>query len=250
MTKADTPALAPAAFAGLEAAADRLDVLIRLHDREVDAELLEGLRAADVATWFGELLATPEGSEAAAALGAALQALPAPVSDAQLDDLAAEYADVYLTHGYRVSPSGSVWLTEDHLERQMPMFEVRDWYAHYDITVPDWRVRADDHLVHELQFLSFLLRRNSQVSACDAARFLDLHILPWMPEFLAQGRPRLQQPLYRALFELTGAMLEELRDRLQDITGLEREARPGMPASGERVPEEETAFVPGVSESW
>jgi TorA maturation chaperone TorD len=250
MKMAEAEGLTPEAVASLEAAADVLDIVIRLHDREADAEVLDALRDTDVAGWFDDLLSSSEGQTAAALFRSALEGLPAPADETTLDALAAEYADIYLTHGYRISPSGSVWLTEDHLERQMPMFDVRDWYAHYDITVPDWRVRADDHLVHELQFLSFLLRRGSLVSVQDAARFMDLHVLPWVPVFLAEGRPRLREDLYRALFDLTGALLEELRDQLEGLTGQAREARPGLPAVGQRVPEEETAFMPGASESW
>lgn len=250
MAKAKAEDLTPDAAAALEATADLLDLLIRLHDRETDVELLDALRGADVAGWFGDLLTSPEGQEATALIRSALADLPSPVNESTLDALAAEFADIYLTHGYRISPSGSVWLTEDHLERQMPMFDVRDWYAHYDITVPNWRVRADDHLVHELQFLSFLLRRGHLVPAQDAARFMDLHVLPWVPVFLAEGRPRLREDLYRALFDLTGALLEELRDQLEELTGRAREARPGLPAAGQRMPEDDTAFMPGVSESW
>lgn len=247
---ADIEQLDETGAASLEAAADVLDVLIRLHDREVDDELLTGLRDADVADWFAEYLPGTAGQDAAGSLKSALQDLASPVAEAVLDDLAAEYADLYLTHGYRVSPSGSVWLTEDHLERQMPMFEVREWYDHYDITVPDWRVRADDHLVHELQFVSFLCRLATKVAAIDAARFMDQHVLPWVPEFCTQARPRLQQPLYRAIFDLTIVMLEQLRDTLQDLTGLEREIRLAQPATANRALEEEAAYIPGTSESW
>lgn len=250
MAMAEAEQLDPGATAWLEAAADLVDVLIRLHDREVDEALLTGLQNNRAADWFSEFLPHPLGQEAAEAFREALGGCACPLPEGVLDDLAAEYADIYLTHGYRISPSGSVWLTEDHLERQMPMFEVREWYAFYDIVVPDWRIRADDHLVHELQFLSFLLRRNSLVSAKDAARFMDLHVLSWMPEFFAQGRPRLRQDLYRAAFGLSAVLLEALRDRLEQVTGVEREIRAGLPAAASRVPEEETAYVPGVSESW
>ncbi len=250
MTKTGENLTLPAATS-LEAAADMLDILIRLHDREVDRELLAGLRDNQFAAWFGEQLQSPAGKSAAKAFGAALADLKEPISDDVLDVLAAEYADLYLTHGYRVSPSGSVWLTEDHLERQLPMFDVRDWYAYYDITVPDWRVRADDHLVHELQFVSFLCRLGSQVGATDAARFLDAHVLTWLPEFCRQAGQRVLAPLYTSVADLTVVVLDELRADLHGITGLERDVCKVTPPSANReLEEDQITFIPGAAESW
>ena len=231
----------------LEQLADGLDVLIRFHDREVDAALVEEMARHKVAEGLLELLISESGQEAAQGFRGALAALGAcPGTDA-LDHLAANYADLYLTHGYRAAPNGSVWLTEDKLERQQPMFEVRDWYAHYDITVPDWRTRADDHLVHELQFVSFLCRSQSPVAAVDAGRFLDLHVLPWVPDFCDRAEARVQAPLYAGLMALTRAYLQELRRVLETVTGVPRQIR--KPA-GEASPPKDAPYLPGTAESW
>ncbi len=94
-------------------------------------------------------------------------------SEANLDDLAADFAAIYLTHGYRVSPNESVWRDEEGLERQGPMFSVRAWYKHHNLQTPDWRIRADDHLVNELQFLAMLSQRAADFDQLrEAARFL------------------------------------------------------------------------------
>lgn len=245
---ADKVTLTPDQQARLASASEVLDVLVRLHDREVDGPFLQGLGEHGVAGWLRDVLSSQAGCTAADDLGAAL---PVDPGVAQLDALAAEFADIYLTHGYRVSPSGSVWLTEDHLERQLPMFDVRDWYDHYDVTVPNWRVRADDHLVHELQFVSFLCAHGNEVAAADAARFLDDHVLSWVPEFCRQARKRLQQPLYRALMDLTLAVLDEVRDLLEDITALPRNVRLAAPPKAHReADEDDVAFMPGLAESW
>lgn len=234
--------------ARLASASDVLDLLVRLHDREVDADFLSGLGTHGVAGWLGDVLMSEHGQDAATAFAAALPEQP----DAeQIDLLAAEFADIYLTHGYRVSPNGSVWLTEDHLERQLPMFDVREWYDHYDVQVPNWRVRADDHLVHELQFVSFLCAHGNMVAARDAASFLDHHVLPWVPEFCRQAGKRVQQPLYLASMALTLAALDELRDLLQDITGIERQVHLAAPPKAMREPDmEDAAYMPGLAESW
>jgi len=231
--------------------ADVLDVLIRFHDREIDRALLDGLRQYDVIEGLGSALVSRDSRSAVRDLAAALDVLGSAPSESALDDLAADFADLYLTHGFRVSPSGSVWLTEDRLERQLPMFEVRDWYEHYGVTVPDWRVRADDHLVHELQFLSHLCRMDDDVAAQDAGRFMDLHVLPWLPEFCRRAGERVSQPVYAAVMQMTLACLEELRATLEDRTGRLREVRETGPLETSRQPEPEpTPYMPGVSESW
>ncbi|PIE18283.1 MAG: hypothetical protein CSA65_05075 [Proteobacteria bacterium] len=243
--KASVPELTEGQVAKLATASEVLDLLIRLHDREVDAAFLQGMRDHDLAGWLSGVLVSQHGQDAAAALCEALAV------DADMDLLAAEYADLYLTHGYRVSPSGSVWMTEDHLERQLPMFDVREWYDHYDVTVPNWRVRADDHLVHELQFVSFLCAHGNGVAAADAANFLDQHVLPWLPEFCRQAAKRVEQPLYAALMALTLAVLDELRDMLAEITGIARNVRVAAPPKAHReADEEDVAYMPGLAESW
>lgn len=237
-------------LARLAALADALDVLARLHDREVDAVLVAALRLAEIPDMLAETLEGAEGQAAAANFALALAGLPDPVTGAALDLLAAEFADIYLTHAFRASPSGSVWLTEEHLERQEPMFEVREFYGHYDIQVPDWRRRADDHLVHELEFVSFLLHLGDPVAAADAARFLDLHLLPWLPAFCDRARPFLTQPVYRALFDLTLAVVEEVRAELEALLDAPR-AVCDLPGKATAAPGAESeAYVPGLAESW
>lgn len=240
--------LSDAALSVLEQQGDFLAILVRLHDRELDRDVIAGLREVALPGWAEAVFDVPEVTEAATALDAALPQSP---DAAKLDDLAAVYADLFLTHGYRVSPSASVWLTEDHLERQLPMFDVREWYEHYDISVPDWRVRADDHLVHELQFLTFLLGHGNTVAAQDAARFLDMHVLPWVPEFCRQAEARLEDPLYKAIMALTGATLDALRTELEEMTGIVRDVQQAAPPTAHRTPEdEEAAYIPGLAESW
>lgn len=236
----------------LETARDPLALLIRLHDREADAELIKGLRDIQPGAFFAAFL-HEDRADVAIAMDAALAALPDPLDCASADALAAEYADVYLTHGYRLAPTGSVWLTEDHLERQEPMFEVRKWFDHYGFRVPNWRLRSDDHIVHELQFIEALLALGTRSATCDAARFIDHHVLPWVPQFCALLAERSQQPLMAATASLTGAYLEALRDLLEDITGEARwkpEEKIQPYSLRELEADMQDAFVPGVAESW
>ncbi len=249
------PVLAPIAAADWAAA---LGLVIRLHDREADAELLALLAGADPGALFAGLLNTPAEADALTALSAALRDLAGQGDgSAALDEIAVDFCDIYLTHGYRIAPSGSVWMTEEHLERQAPMFAVREWYAYYGLAVPDWRLRADDHLVHELQFVQHLLCDKAEFAATDAARFLDAHALPWIPDFCAAMQKRARTPFYRATGALTQAFLGALRDWLAETTGIApnvlshafaREA--DRKAREDELKAAEQPFVPGLAESW
>lgn len=255
-------ALTPAAAAGTDAAiwAELLALLIRLHDREADANLVARLHAADAPSLFAALFAAAgAGADdgAAALLDAALRDLgPCPTPEA-LDEMAADYADLYLTHGYRAAPTGSVWMTEDHLERQEPMFEVRAWYDHYDLRVPDWRLRPDDHIVHELQFVRHLLNLGSPDALSDAARFLDQHVLGWAPEFCTQAVQRVRTLYHAAAAALTVDFLAALRDWLTAETGIAPEIRGNAYARARdreaRAAEAQVIdrpFVPGLEPGW
>ncbi len=233
-----------------------LGLVIRLHDREADADLLATLRTADLTPMLEALLA-PAQATAATGFAAVLAAMPDAPDAAYFDQLAADYADIYLTHGYRVSPSGSVWLTDDHLERQQPMFDVRAWYEHYGIRVPDWRLRSDDHLVHELQFVEHLLGLGTTAALGDAAHFLDRHVLSWVPDFCNRAETRAQSDFHRAAMGLTRASLAALRDWLTTATGVRSEVEPhafarerDRAARAAEVKEVARPFVPGIKASW
>lgn len=242
--------------------AELLGLVIRLHEREADGALIAQLRAADAPALFAALFAVTNGKNgddggAVALLEAALRDLGEAPPVALMDEMAADYADLYLTHGYRVAPTGSVWLTEDHLERQEPMFEVRAWYDHYDLKVPDWRIRPDDHIVCELQFVRHLLTLGSPDALGDAARFLDSHVLGWAPDFCAQAAQRVRTPFHAAAAAITGEFLVALREWLMAETGISPEVRLNAYARDEdraaraaEAGEVERPFVPGLEPSW
>lgn len=96
------------------ALADGLELLAILHDREPTEEIFLG--APSRADWEAQLalrLTTSVSHAALTAFSAALADIPADCDAQTLDALAAGYADVYLRHAYRATPTESVWLTED-----------------------------------------------------------------------------------------------------------------------------------------
>ncbi len=256
MNKADKGidrALDKSARKKLKSAAELLGLLARLHDREPDEVMLAGLCDASVNTWIGSLVETSAAKQALDNLQISLADLPEPLDEVVLDMLAAEYADIYLNHSYRLAPTGSVWLTDEHLERQEPMFAVREMYQHYGIEVQDWRLRSDDHLVHELQFVAHLCELGTMDAAKDAANFLDLHVLSWLPEFCQKVTERARVPFFIASAEITGAWLEELRDMLEAVTGIER-PKEEVEDTSNRITlfdiDVDRPYAPGVAESW
>jgi len=202
--------------AGLQLWAEDLRLLGWLHTLERDRKILLALAAAGF----------PEGlvigaSEEAGAMRDALSGLATAVlnQEALDDELAADYAAIYLTHAYRASPCESVWRDEDHLAWQGPTFAVRAWYRRYGLAVADWRTLPDDHLAYQLEFVAWLLEKDETEAA---ARFLDAHLLTWLPDFSCRVAQRAATPFYRALADVTLAAVTGLRRELPTVeTGAE-----------------------------
>jgi TorA maturation chaperone TorD len=259
---AKQPGAAAALTALCSAIAQDLSQLAVLHDRELDAVRIGDLQQAHFPAGLGLCLRSDLASEAAGVLNAALVDLGQDPGDAALDALASDYADIYLNHTLQASPFESVWLDEDGLAMQQPMFQVRAWYRRYDIAADDWRTRADDYLGYQLAFLAHLFTtcaeapdNESAVNVLgDSAAFMDEHLLRWLSEFAQRVARRCATPLYAGLAMLTAAYAEELRELLVDILG---EARPGLEVIEQRMKprvsvavEPPAPFVPGAAPSW
>ena len=126
----------------LNAAAEDLAALAWLHEAERDVETLTRLHAAGFPE--GLSLADPE-APPRVAMGEALQVIgrvPGHDRPSLEDDLAADYAGIYLTHALRASPCESVWLDDEKLMMQGPSFAVRDRYRAHGLMAANWRARA------------------------------------------------------------------------------------------------------------
>ena len=207
---------------GTHAPSARLDVDAR--ELAQDLRSLAWLHAEerDAVTWLalyragfplGLHLAGGAGSramtEALEALGDALASNPQGLDDR----LAADYAAIYLTHALRASPCESVWRDDDHLMLQGPTFAVRDFYRRHGIPPLNWRVMPDDHLVHELSFIAHLLEEREKAAAL---KFLDHHLLVWLPQFAARVAQRADTSIYAALALLTMEAATLLREHLAE----------------------------------
>ena len=124
---------------------------------------------------------------------------------------------------------------------------------HRRLQVPDWRQRADDHLVHELQFLAHLLDPETGDTLGEAAAFMDEHLLLWLPDFSARVAQRCATPFYAGLAAVTAAYIDELRELLERVLGQPRTPREVVEERRRRARESEpapSAFVPGSAPTW
>lgn len=236
-----------------------LRLLADLHATELTRERLQNLREVG----FPELLALNSQTEAlqltTQELSACIQAFPSDLPDSLLDELACDFADIYLNGKFHGAPNESVWIDEEELTCQQPMFQVRDWYAKHDLSVPNWRKMMDDHLVNELLFIAFLLEKmaNEQNSLrlTEAAQFMDEHLLRWLLPFGQRVAARCTTEFYGTLALMTALYLEELRELLASIMG---ESRPSREEIEARMQAHKLAatqpqtmrYFPGVAPSW
>ncbi|MCU7834560.1 MAG: molecular chaperone TorD family protein [gamma proteobacterium symbiont of Taylorina sp.] len=231
--------------------AEDLELLATLHDREPDNAILQELKRIDFPYCLTHIPDSGPGSEAVLLLKETLLKISDKVDDKTLNDLAADYASIYLTHNISASPEESVWLDEDNLICQQSMFDVRHWYKTYALEIPNWRKRPDDHLVYELQFIAHLLDKDENKQTLEkAATFMDEHLLRWLGNFGEQVLGRCDTQYFAGISALTAAYCEDLRDILAEILG---QSRPSIEEIEERmkpkqaVPDETPVqFMPGL----
>jgi TorA maturation chaperone TorD len=236
-----------------------LDQLIRLHDRELDAETLAALRTATFPDGLALSAAGEAGETAYANMAAALLENPT------LDELAADYAAIYLNNRFGASPYESVWLSDEHLACDRSMFELREIYAAAGLQASDWRSRFDDHLVLRLQYLRRVLASAATMEATSGPRvdpeklagFIDQHLGYWLPDWAQRVSAHCNTAFYAALAELTYVWLLNFRELLGEIHDLPLPSREEMGALINRklaLDKAEIApirFVPGIQgASW
>lgn len=237
------------------AAAQDLAMFAVLHDAEPDADLIHRLKVSGFPQHLGLVLGTQRAQEAARILDAEIRRFPDPVDTQTLDGLAVDYANIYLINTVRAAPCESVWFDDEGLSCQRQMFQVRERYREHGLAAANWRVRPDDHLVIQLQFIAYLLDpQRSGDTLAEVARFMDEHLLRWSMRFAERVATRCNTPYFAGLAMLTATYCEELRDHLAGILG---EARPSqkeidarMRPRREVIPAVPLKYMPGLGPGW
>jgi TorA maturation chaperone TorD len=189
----------------------------------------------------------------------AAQGFPQEIPDKLLDELATDFADIYLNGHFHASPQESVWTDEEELICQQPMFQVREWYSWHGLAVPNWRKMADDHLVNQLLFIAHLLDKaaddDPQIILRETARFMDEHLLRWLLPFAKRVTERCDTDFYASLALITAMQGDHIRDLLAEILDYPRpsfeeiEARMKAPQLAATQPQP-MQYYPGVAASW
>ncbi|MEW8253502.1 MAG: molecular chaperone TorD family protein [Candidatus Thiodiazotropha taylori] len=234
----------------LQAIADDVLMLTRLHAREPDTALLELLVEYEFPNTMALNLVSDEGKQASQFMRHVVETMPSQFDDEYLDTLAADFADIYLNHSLQASPLESVWIDEEKLTCQESMFQVRAWYESYGLQAENWRVRPDDDLVLQLQFIAHLFSISDSIEELeDVARFMDEHLLRWLGQFSSRVAHRSATPYYSGIALLTGAYCEELRDLIATLTNLPRPSAEEIDErmKRDRMSQEVTlSYMPGI----
>lgn len=165
-----------------------------------------------------------------------------------LDELAVDFANIYLVHTYQASPYESVWLDEESLMQQQPMFDIKKEYDKHNLQF-DEQERYADHICLQLDFIAFLMNKAQTNEALnDVGVFMDNHILRWVKLFSGRVAKHALTEFYASFVILTTIYLEELRDLIEEITGIQR-VNPELEKKQvfEDIP---MKFIPGVAKSW
>lgn len=218
MTSKSTEQGSVADFAnGYHAIAEDLRFLSLLHDRELTQHTFESLRQSSPSEWLALEITHEQARGGLALLDNEISAPATATLHERLDNFAVDFASIYLTHAYQASPFESVWLDDENLMWQTPMFEVRALYTKHGVKVEDWRRRSDDHLCHQLNFIAHLLEQaNGEQDLAVCKAFMDDHICKWFGEFTDRISRRAHTLLYVGLANLTSGYLQQLSHLLSD----------------------------------
>ncbi|MES9833257.1 MAG: molecular chaperone TorD family protein [Candidatus Thiodiazotropha sp. DIVDIV] len=230
--------------------ADDMKLFVLLHDKEPDATLLKALLENDFPNGLGLNLVTEYSAQGRNIIEKALSALSENIDQSVIDELAVDYANIYLNYRIHASPEESVWIDEEDLTCQDSMFQVRSWYEKYGMQAENWRIRPDDHLVLQLQFLNYLFSiAKSQTDLQEIAQFMDEHLLRWLSSFSERVANRCDTPYFAGIALLTNAYCEELRDLIATIVDQSRptqeEIEKRMKPSA-NIEEVQVSFMPGL----
>ncbi len=235
-----------------KAVANDIALLARLHRSEVTADTAAALRDQRFPLALALKASDREAESVRAMLYEEVVCWPGNFPRNIREELAADFAAIYLNNYCNASPQESYWLDDEHLAWQEPMFAVREVYRRHGIEVKNWRDQADDHLAPQLEFIAWLLASPTEEHLQTVAEFLDEHLLLWLGDFAARVAKRCETPFYAGLALLTHDYIDKLRNVLAQLLD---KPRPDPEETLKRLKRENSVpepvkFMPGIAESW
>ena len=142
-------------------------------------------------------------------LGTALGHLAQAAAAANSNDVADEFADVFVgVTGGEIIPYGSWYLTGFLHEK--PLAELRDHMARLGIERSPGISESEDHVASLCEMMQGLITGlfDEPLSLPDQKKFYQTHLGSWMPRFLADLDKAPSARFYRAVAEMARVFLE------------------------------------------
>jgi len=191
---------------------------VRRSDRRSLYRLLGGLLQECPSTALLDVLGTGPTLENLAeriggAIGEGLGRMRADVGgcEGRHPALRQEYVRLFVGPGKKLAPPWeSVYRGPERLVMQEPHAQVLRAYAEQKVGFDGFGKRPADHVALEMQFVSTLLARSRAGSRADAAlrRFLDEHLLAWLPAFAGDVRRHAKTEFWQGVGETLTALCE------------------------------------------
>lgn len=231
-----------------ESIADDLNLLSAIQRTELTKQSLKQLLELDFPNNLSLEFSGKEAKEAKDFLCNSLKPYKDKLKAKAIDDLAVDFANIYLVHTYQASPYESVWLDEESLLQQQAMFDIQKEYDKHHLQFND-KERYADHICLQLEYIAYLLKNAPDYETLvEAGLFMDNHILRWMQLFSSRVAKHSLTEFYASFLIFTNVYLEQLRTLLVEITGQER--TDPVEEKKQVFDDIPMKFVPGVAKSW
>lgn len=193
-------------------------LLARLYQEPIDQKLFARLRSTE--NPFTEFPIDPSNSEMEAGLKI-LSAWGKEPEPEGLPALQADYNQLFLVPPYGALPYESPWLDQEHLMFQEPTLKVREMYHQFGVQASQENRFPDDHIGLELEFMAYLSQNylthpssqvedslpTSQEWLAAQTRFLEEHMLLWVPDFTRRQIECASTAFYRGLAYLLNGFI-------------------------------------------
>ena len=121
--------------------------------------------------------------------------------EALLEELAVEYARLFIVPGKAIPPYESVWCEERFMGNSTQA--VKDFYRRCGIKISD-ETLMPDHIGLELELMGYLIENKNEL----AGEFMKEHLGKWAPQFFSLIEKEASHPFYKEMAKLGKRLLE------------------------------------------